>query len=211
MEPTAQNESQEPSQVWPVAVDDRTVMDEGSPVVEKLDARGMGIRVTNCGACDGTHDDLKVNEYARPLGPFTHWFMCPTLHDPVNLTLAMLKTGDGLELDGPVCRKLAEAQIAGRWMVIICYVDSSGGADALKYQRNGHKFPSGDVYPSKQSKGLVGLLMEDLEREFGPAQPVEMKQVVPHPLRSLLGKAENAVQNSLGDRVTEAMHPLPPQ
>lgn len=216
MEPTQEAQvdhvvgTQEPSQVWPphesqqASEDARDSIRSGtakttSEIIDKLDARGLGIRITNCGACDGTHEDMKVNEYARPLGPFTHWFMCPTLHDPVNLTLGMLKTGEGLELSGPVCRELAKAQIAGRYMVFVCYVTEGDGKTTVTLTRHGNKFPTDKIYPSKENRGLVGLLMDNLKDEFGDPQPVEMKQVAPHPLKSLMG------------RVEEAIHPMPPQ
>lgn len=198
--------NQEPSQVWP-KYDDPNPEKQPHEVardqpVEKLDARGLGIRVTKCGACDGCHDELQVNEYARPLGPFTHWYMCPTLHDPVNLSLGMMKLGDGLAFDGPIIQTLAKAQIEGRFMVVICYVHAepdSEGKTVLSLSRHGCKFPTDKVYQTKGSEGLVGLLMRNLKEEFGEPQPVEMKKVEPHPLKSLLG------------RVDEAMHPLPPQ
>lgn len=206
--------SKDAGQVWPVPTlenkpEELDWMNKTAGQVEKLDARSLGINIHNCGACDGSHECLQVNEYARPLAPFTHWFMCPNTHDPVNLTLGMMKSGEGLEFHAGIIQDLAKAQIAGRYMVIVCYVDADKDAERrlpLRLVRHSCKFPTGDVYPSKESEGFVGLLMRNLKEEFGDPQPVEMKTVAPHPLKSLLGRAAEAAVGS-----ADAMHPLPPQ
>lgn len=180
--------TEEPSQVWP---------EKPEPVATVMDARGLKLAIHHCGGCDGSHEDIQVIEYARPQGPFTHWFNCPATADPVSLSLGMLKSGAGLEFSGPVLQELAKAQIAGRYMVIICYVHAEPGPDGklgLTLTRHGHKFPAGDVYQSKESEGLVGLLMRNLREEFGDPQPVEMKTVAPHPLKSLLGRVDEAIK-----------------
>lgn len=187
--------TEEPSQVWPAKAEET----KAEPVATVLDARGMRVNINHCGGCDGSHEDIQVNEYARPQGPFTHWFTCPATADPVSLSLGMLKGGAGLEFSGPVIQELAKAQMAGRYMVIVCYVHAepdASGKFPLTLTRHGHKFPTGDVYPSKECEGLVGLLMRNLKDEFGDPQPVEMKTVAPHPLKSLLGRVDEAVKQA---------------
>jgi len=190
---------------------------ESGPITDKFDARQVGITIKNCGACDGTHEGVKVNEFTRPSGPFTHWFTCPNLQDPVNITLGLLSNGEGLQLDGPILQTLARAQLCGMYMVIVCEIDPSQD-HKMTLTRHTHKFPSGDVYQTKSNLGFMGLLKENLEQEFGPAQPVEMKEVRPQPLRDLMGnlidrakEAQEVPAASLGDRVSEAMQTLPPQ
>lgn len=197
--------NQESGQVWPP----RDGLQAETPLqrsqVAKMDARGVPFNISKCGACDGSHEHLTIMEYARQPGPFSHWFVCPNTGDPVNVTLGTLPSGEGLEFNGAVIQDLAKAQMAGRYMAIICYVEAEPDANGkfpLRLVRHGCKFPSGDVYQSKECEGLVGLLMRNLKEEFGDPQPVEMKAVKPHPLKSLVERAKEA---------SEVMHPIPPQ
>ena len=222
---------EEPSQVWPVNQDAGTVIespveplpesqrDYGPLTGQSADVRQQNLSIRQCSACDGSHEEIKVTEYSRPAGPFTHWFMCPTTLDPVNLSLLALRSGEGLELNGALCQFLATAQIAGRYCVAVCWIDQD---NKIQVAKSSWRFPTGDYFQTKDADGtehlgFLGSLKKLLEQEVGQSQPAVMQPAnVPKPLRTLMGLANpesrqtiklpsSPVQNSLGDRVSEAM------
>ncbi len=150
---------------------------------------GQRLNIRQCPSCDGSHDDLQVREYSKPQGPFTHWFTCPNSKDPVSLSLLMLTSGEGMELNGAVCQALAEAQLAGRWMIAVFTITPDG---KLLCRRSTAKFPTGDY------DICMNLFRENLQQETGPAQPAKMADGRPNPLRSLLGAFDpNAKQQQI--------------
>lgn len=168
-------------QVWPPANDPGPLT--GAPCA----LGGQSLNMRQCPSCDGSHEAIIVKELAKPAGSFTHWFSCPNTGDPVSLSLAMLKSGGGIELNGPVCQSLAEAQMAGRWMIAIWHIDQN---NAIQCSKHSTKFPVGDYFTQKDiqgHKGCVEMLAELLRQEIGPVQPDLMRAVNPSPLRDLMG------------------------
>lgn len=171
-------------QVWPPS---SGTVQAGPLTGEPAKLEGQQLDVHKCAACDGRHDAIQVQSFNRPVQPYTHWYQCPTLGDPVPISIAMLTAGDAIELDGPVCQALAEAQIAGRWLVAVFHIDVDG---RLILRRSSQKFPTGDLLQSAEHKGCIGLLKENFEQEVGTQQPQEMRTAAtPRPLRSLMGAA----------------------
>jgi hypothetical protein len=184
-------------QVWPHPVVVETAPPDQPLTGEKPSLVGQNITVHQCAACDGRHENIEVRDYNRPQPPFTHWYMCPNLGDPVPIALAMLHDGQALELNGPVCQALAEAQIAGRFLVAVCMIKDG----KLLLRRTTHKFPAAEYFETKESAGVMGTLRKNLEQEVGTQQPAVMREAtLPKPLRELLGNG------SLPDRV---VHKLP--
>jgi hypothetical protein len=189
-------------QVWPQPVETpsseapQPLTGEKAPIAS-IDRQNLNVH--QCAACDGQHENIEVHDYNRPQPPFTHWYMCPTLGDPVPIALAMLKEGQALELNGPICQALAEAQIAGRFMVAVFMIKDG----QLLLRRTTHKFPTAEYFESKESPGCLGTFKKNLEQETGAQQPAVMKEAASiKPLRELLGNGQ------LPDRV---VHKLPPE
>jgi hypothetical protein len=187
-------------QVWPQPVETpsseapQPLTGEKAPIAS-IDRQN--ITVHQCAACDGRHENIEVHDFNRPRPPFTHWYTCPALGDPVPLCLAMLKSGEAIELNGPVCQALAEAQIAGRFLVAVFFVQDG----VLMLRRTTYKFPAVEYFETKDSAGVMGTLRKNLEQEVGTQQPAVMREAaLPKPLRELLGNG------SLPDRV---VHKLP--
>lgn len=151
----------------------------GSPVDASLD--GNVISINDCPACHSGHVGLKITEYNAPRGPFTHWYLCPSLGDPCNISLAAMKNGQGMELDSDVCQALAIAQQAGRWMVAIWWIHDNG--ETLSMVRPTYKFPIVEF------EHAVRLLREKCQQEIGPPQPDVMQAADhPQPLTKLFGE-----------------------
>ena len=180
----------DPGQVWPPKEEESAGPLTGAPCA--VGEQALNIR--QCPSCDGSHDGLLVKEFSRPSGPFTHWFLCPNTKEPVSISLAMLKAGEGMELSGPVCQALAEAQLSGRYMVAVWHIDH---ANAIQCSKHSAKFPTGDYFSQKDiknHKGCVEMLSELLRQEIGPVQPDIMKAVNPQPLRTLMGALDPNTQ-----------------
>ena len=192
--------SEDAGQVWPPA-EPLT----GEPVVIESDQR---LSIAECPACDGKHAGLEIHQFNRPSGPFTHWFTCPSQGDPVPLSLMMLKDGEGFELNTKVCQAVAAAQMSGRYLIAVFYINHDNN---LLLERTTHKFPPADFFESKESKGVMGLLRESLEMEVGPQQPAKMKPAGKlSPLQSLLGAAVPSLQQKIslkGTAVDPQAHP----
>lgn len=160
---------------------------------EVANMAGTLVRIQECAACGASHADVALTEYNKKIGPFTHWYACPTLGDPCQLALLSLNGEDGIELSGPICAALTEAQFAGRYMVAIWFLDAEG---KLRMHRICHRFPTIDMLGDGTNPGVLGMLKSDLERECGGAQqPAVMRPATaPKPLRDLLGagKHDNA-------------------
>lgn len=139
---------------------------------------GQSVNIRQCPCCDGSHDGLDVREFAKSQGPFTHWFLCPTLGEPVSISLLMLSSGEGLELNGAVCQSIAKAQLSGRYLIAVFVISAEG---KLELHRTSQKFPTGDF------EECVNMLRKNLSSETGPAQPLQMQRGRPMPLRTLMG------------------------
>lgn len=147
---------------------------------------GHTVSVHECQACDSHHDGVEIRQLQRQLGMFTHFYTCPTLGDPVYCCLAMLKGGSAIELNGPICNALAEAQLCGRFVVAVGYYDAQGG---LRVFKSSHKFPVVDYFETPEHKNFMGNLREIFEREVGQPVPQPMREApLPKPLVNLLGK-----------------------
>ena len=174
---------QDDGQVWPQAAEPAPA----SPNVltgEIASFGATGLTVHKCAACDGKHEGIVMNEYTRPPAPFTHWYNCPTIGDPVPVALAMMHNGAGLELNGPVCQALAAAQVAGMFLAMVCYHDD--GKLRMHVTRN--KFPTGDYFETGDAKGVLGTLKEMLEQEVGTLDQQAMRRAqTPKPIRELFG------------------------
>ena len=191
MEFTVEEEKPE-SQVWPPPQNKIDSNAEGGPLTgEPVDVRGSKLNIRKCPACDAAHQNLVVNEYNKPQGVFTHWFHCPTIQDPVSVSLLMLRSGDAIELSGPVCQSLANAQVAGRYLAVVFYVDEEG---KLHMERTTSNFPVADFYETKDRPGCIGMLRKSFEDEVGKQAPQTMSRARPKPLRTLVGDAVNAAE-----------------
>lgn len=145
---------------------------------QPVKTNGQSLSIRQCPCCDASHDGLEVREFSRPQGPFTHFFTCPSLQEPVSVSLLMLTGGEGLELSGPICQAMAKAQLAGRYLIAVYVINPDGRIDL---HRTTQKFPTGDY------DACIKMLQDDLRSEIGPAQRDEMKEASPLPLRGLLG------------------------
>jgi|GEM_PF-6068955 hypothetical protein len=189
------DDSNHEGQVWPPAPETthEEVADDvltGEPAV--LDP--IGITVHKCAACDGKHENIVMTEYTRQPHPFTHWYACPTLHDPVPVALAMMRNGMAMELNGPACQALAAAQVAGRFLVAIFHHGVGPDGKLHMYVKQ-HKFPTGEYFEhddekGNKFKGVIGMLKEALEQEAGTVQQQAMRHAaIPKPLREIFGAA----------------------
>jgi hypothetical protein len=172
------------------------------------------LNIVQCGACDNRHDGIAVNEYGRAPKPFTHWYQCPNTGDPVPIALAMMQAGGAMELRGPVCQALAKAQVAGRFLSAIFWHDTDGKLWMSYFEE---KFPTGDYFETKNQKGVLGMLKEQLEKNVGAISQQEMQQAhIPKPLRDLLGNGQQSdvaryqVPRDVGRQIVEEMK-NPPQ
>lgn len=143
------------------------------------------VNVHKCGACDNRHDDIEIKEFARQLPPFTHFYICPNVGDPVPLTLAMMSDGNGMELHGPTMQSLACARMAGRWIAVVGYIEDG----KLLIDKHADRFPMADYFEQgPDSPGFIKQLLQMLESEAGIHQPAEMRPAPPRtPLRTLNG------------------------
>lgn len=179
---------QEDGRVWPSQPPAEPAYESEKVLTGERASFGTeGLTVHKCAACDGKHEGIVMSEYTRPPAPFTHWYDCPTLGDPVPVALAMMTNGGGMELNGPVCHALAAAQVAGRFMVMVCYHEDG----KLRMRVTTNKFPTGDYFETADAKGVLGTLKEMLEREVGTLQQQQMRQaVLPQPIRELFGNSQ---------------------
>lgn len=179
-------------QVWPKRSEpEPQLQPESQPAVltgepAQLD-EGQRLDVEKCAACDNRHQGIAVFSFNRPVPPFTHWYACPALGDPVPIALAMLKAGGGIELHGPIINHLAAAQTAGRFLAAIFWHEDG----KLRMGLTTHKFPHADYFEADDQKGVLGMLREKLEEYAGAPQTRDMRRAPPlMPLRTLLGTAE---------------------
>ena len=141
---------------------------------------GKKMRVALCGSCDGSHDDLRVRQYVKPQGPFTHYYMCPTTDDPVSLSMTMLDGGNGntaIEMDVDIMRQVLEALVAKRYMIAVWTVTTEPATNQPEGEERRvdttlsllnptwKDFPLGD--PAVNFSKAVELLEMFLVRRFG--------------------------------------------
>lgn len=156
--------------------------------MQTADMNGTLVRIQECSACGASHESVALTEYQKKVGPFTHWYVCPTLGDPCQVALLSLSGENGIELSGPICQALIEAQLAGRYMVAVWFIDQEG---KLRLKRKDNRFPHTDMLPHGEHPGALGMLKEQLEAECGQQQPQVMRTAeTPKPLRNLLGAGQ---------------------
>lgn len=150
----------------------------GKAKPEALDTKGSGINIQHCPACDGPHENLELNQFNHDNPPWTHWFSCPTLKDPVPLTLLAIGR-DGMEIRNDVVLSVARGAQANNYMAAIFRVE--GGK--LLLERHTQHFDPGNF-----SKA-VELLKQNLEDEVGPPreQPEQDDSQELRPLVNLFG------------------------
>lgn len=195
-------------QVWPPGTEPISSV----PLTEILtgdpaDVSIQNLTVHKCAACDGKHEAIQMREFTRPPHPFTHFYLCPTLGDPVPVALAMMHAGTAMELRGPVCQGLAAAQVCGRFMAVIFWHDDE---NKLRMYFHEEKFPMGDYFETADQKGVMGMLKQQLEANAGTLQQQAMRRAqTPKPLRDLLGSAapSNKEQFKIPPEVASAFQP----
>ncbi len=130
---------------------------------------GQQINVRKCGSCDGPHERVEVHEYVKDQAPYTHWYTCPKTTDPV--PTALLHRGDNKvhEPNLAILKQLVEAEASGEYLVAICFVSKG----RLEFRRTTVEFPT--AYFTE----AVRLLDEDLSKESGPPQKVELVTAEP--------------------------------
>jgi len=135
------------------------------PSLPTVDANGNVVLDCHfCYACDAMHNALPLHAYKRSVPPWSHWYTCPTLGEPVSLTIVTDGKGN-VEIANSVLRSLADATRCGRYMVAIWYLD--GGK--IMMTRTTCEYPQGEFAAS------VRLLDSDLAKEAGPALPTIMQ------------------------------------
>ena len=199
-------------QVWPASPE----QDQPSPfqILTGEPLPEQQVSIHKCAACDNRHDVVELHEYGRIQPPFTHWYECPTLGDPVPVTIGMMGDGTGMELSGPTMQSLARAAKSGRWMAVVFYVEDTDQGRMVKMETHTQRFPRSDFFEDGDHKGCLGLLREWCERDAGVQAPQAMQPAKrPVPLRSLNGNAAPEAEkqriplNSLMNRVSESMKP----
>ena len=180
----------ETAQVWPKAEEPATQEQLAQVLTGEIaKLEGQNLTVQKCAACDGKHEAIQMREYARRPVPFTHYYLCPTLGDPVPVALAMMTNGGAMELSGTICQALAAAQVSGRFMVATFWLDDDR---RLRMHLHEQKFPTGDYFEDVENgrKGVLGLLREQFEKTTGTLQQQAMRRAAtPKPIRELFGNA----------------------
>lgn len=136
------------------------------PEPRKVVARGdvPRVAVPHCPRCSHAHYGIQVNEYTHSSPPWTHWFICPELNEPVSLYVVTDGSGAGLEIDRQIVEQMFDAQAAGQWMSAIFYVKSG----RLLMHRRTAGFPRGDL------AAAVDMLRDNLQEEIGPPPLMEL-------------------------------------
>lgn len=151
------------------------------------------IKILECHACGGLHNDVEIHEYNHPCGSFTHWYSCPTSGDPVSLTIS---SGTGLEsvsIPPDLMRKVREASRVNRYLACIFWVDESlPKDDQLQHTQESNNFPTKDYLP------CVRWLEQQLLQAGGPLDNNTLPEATERgPIVSLFGDRVGAVPNTL--------------
>lgn len=99
------------------------------PVVdEQPAARGIVIMdIPECHLCAMPHERVELHPYGlrggRTPTNATHWYTCPTMREPLAMTLA----GPGVPLDGDLLASFGDALCSGRWLVLVAWEPTPGG------------------------------------------------------------------------------------
>lgn len=150
------------------------VMAKESVEITDVDTAEMQLKIENCYSCNGPHEGLACHGYKTGHAPFTHWYTCPTTGDPCTLTLKHRKNQNA-ELNRDVLGALTEAQQAGTFMVIICFVEEG----VMQYRRMTFAFPHNFFH------NVATDVKVDLEKEIGPPPAGDMEAGDPKPLTNL--------------------------
>ena len=153
---------------------------EFAPAPTPVDTAGNVLDVRHCPVCDAIHNGVPVHAFTKQTPPWTHWYACPTTGDPVPLTLVMMSTDRGIEINNVLIRALVRAQSTNAYMVAVYRVEDG----QIKLDRTTHNFPTGDFV------NCVTLLRQDLDRETGPPQQsIPLQAAVnPNPVINLFGE-----------------------
>ena len=95
------------------------------------------VNVRECSSCGAVHNGVIAVRYVRPLGAYTHWFVCPVYRDPVNVRVEV----DGSKINQDLLDGLARAHSSGRYMVGIWHIDEK---NALQHSVFTEQFPTAD-------------------------------------------------------------------
>jgi len=143
------------------------------------DVKGRTVGIKKCDSCDGAHEGVAMQAFVRQNSPFTHWFTCPVTGDAVPVSLVGLTSGDAINLESRVLQRFVEAQISGRYVVLVSFVNAEG---KLMFNCINNHLPHGDYFGEPGRKGLFDLIRDAFENIVGPQQPKEMKQASPVPV-----------------------------
>ncbi len=135
----------------------------------------MTIDIPECPACGGSHNVIVARPFKANRLPYTHWYNCPTVFDPVSLTLAM--QGDNpIEVNRRIIQDLAEAQANGGCLMFVTFgTDKRAGVTLRRHTSD---------FPTNRMEEAVRLLYENLTPEMplpaprGPLPKADLQSIL---------------------------------
>lgn len=148
----------------------------------------LSLETVNCSACDGHHYDTSCHEYKTPKPPATHWYICPTTNDPVDIAVVAIDKNKNIVLAAEVVAMLARALASDAWLV--CVWNLHDGGKSIHFSRKAHQFPLSE-FPVALNQLRDDLRANEHVDVDGP-QPMQRAQR-PAPTIDLFGgQAEKA-------------------
>lgn len=89
-----------------------------------------------CHACGETHDDVTLKPYSKPHPPWTHFYICPLLGEPVSLCVQTLNDAP-VALNRKLINDVAQMTLAGSYFV--CTAVMADGKLTMHHHRD--RFP----------------------------------------------------------------------
>lgn len=127
------------------------------------------INVGRCPACSKSHERVLLAELKSGHGPFTHWYQCPELGDPVQTTIVVFDEGQHSEVNKEIVASAVNAQKAGRYLWAIFHLDEK---DKLFITSGWQNFVSARIDDAGR------LLVEDFRRRVdAPPPQIPLKRV----------------------------------
>jgi hypothetical protein len=156
------------------------------------DRQSLSLQIVECYSCRQQHGAVELKAFAKPPEPWTHFYVCPTNGDPVPVALKM-RNGNAIEYLRKVVADLDTAQVRGRWLSAIFYIQEDGGVMLLHNQFD---------WPHKAFETAIDLFKQQAAKsgglpEAGPlpiGTPPKPGDVVKIPLAQLFNRNGNGQQ-----------------
>ena len=145
---------------------------------EAVDNQRIDVEV--CGCCDNPHKLVELVSYKKTRSPYTHYFICPKLGDPVSLCIMQRGTSI-VEVNAKCVDALVAAEQAGSYVFAVFYPN----AGEIRCDRVGWNFST------KNYETVIDVMQKNLRQETHPPEKANLRTVPPpKPALPLFGDVE---------------------